>query len=219
LHEVKTRSRGRVGVLAPEHGRTLEPRYVRASMRDLRRAFPGHLGAEVEAVLAVLPAGPPPTDWDIGPIELGGERLSIPDRIYQPELVSSRSLSETSQRVVAALYTRHHDGSVRERHLRSLLAAREPWIAPFVVQLLGEYVLEIVEVIAEAHAAEQLLEHPAFRDFARESRSFIELTERRAISRWSQLHRARYPRKELYPALRLLRALASPPGTPGAPYR
>jgi hypothetical protein len=38
---------------------------------------------------------------------------------------------------------RHHDGFGRQRQLKTLLDADEPWTAPFIVQLLGEYVIQI----------------------------------------------------------------------------
>ncbi len=47
-----------------------------------------------------------------------------------------------------SLGTRHSDGRIREECLRQIVAVDRPWVAPFVVQLLGEYVIKIVEVIA-----------------------------------------------------------------------
>ena len=63
---------------------------------------------------------------------------------------------------------RHSDGHVREECLLQIVAVDRPWLAPFVVQLLGEYVIEIVEVIAATlheHGPERLA------GFARETRS------------------------------------------------
>ncbi|WP_156374161.1 hypothetical protein [Cellulomonas sp. Leaf334] len=54
--------------------------------------------------------------------------------------------------MAAAVHTRSHDGWVRQRALRRLLSAPvvAPWMTPFVVQLVGEYVVQIVDDIAEA---------------------------------------------------------------------
>lgn len=35
------------------------------------------------------------------------------------------------------LYTRHHDGHVRQRHLARIIEVTDSWIVPFVVQLIG----------------------------------------------------------------------------------
>ena len=45
--------------------------------------------------------------------------------------------------MTAAIYSRHPDGRVRQRALGTLLDFDEPWTAPFIMQLLGEYVIQI----------------------------------------------------------------------------
>ena len=48
---------------------------------------------------------------------------------------------EVRQLMAHCLNTRHHDGHVRERHFKPLLAAGQPaFVLPFAAQLLGEYV-------------------------------------------------------------------------------
>lgn len=42
------------------------------------------------------------------------------------------------------MFTRHHDGYVRQEWAREVVPVAEPWVVPFMVQLLGEYVVEIV---------------------------------------------------------------------------
>lgn len=79
-----------------------------------------------------------------------GETVAIPYRIYneEPETDGSeRPLTETQQVILHCLYSRHSDGRVRQRHLEKITASSEPWVVPFVVQLAGEYVLEILDTI------------------------------------------------------------------------
>ena len=66
-------------------------------------------------------------------------------RVYNPAPPASYAsgLSRTEQVVTAAIYSRHHDGLVRQRALATLLDFDEPWTAPFIVQLLGEYVIQV----------------------------------------------------------------------------
>lgn len=82
-----------------------------------------------------------------------------------------------------------------------------PWVVPFVVQLIGEYVVEIVEaaaatVISEASAAE-------FAGFVRENPAFIATTRRRVVSYWDCYYRSRFPTLESYPAFSALEAITS----------
>jgi len=105
--------------------------------------------------------------------------------------------------VTAAIYSRHHDGHVRQRALRAL-DCNEPWTAPFVVHLLGEYVIEICADI-ENFAQRALHGRPAMQAslsaFLGQNSCFAELTRRRAISYWSCYHRALHPSRVTYPGL------------------
>jgi hypothetical protein len=65
--------------------------------------------------------------------------------------------------VVRCIYTRHHDGFVRRRHLERLLEAEVEWTGPFVFQLLGEYVVEILLVL---RARQDVLQKESFVRFA-----------------------------------------------------
>lgn len=136
-----------------------------------------------------------------------GELLSAPGRIYcKPgDLRAAVAQSSGDTRLLAlSLGTRHSDGHVREECLRQIVAVDRPWLAPFVVQLLGEYVIEIVEVIAATlheHGPERLA------GFARENPQFMATTRRRATSYWHCYHRDRFPALQAYPAIAALDAI------------
>ncbi|MEU1409974.1 hypothetical protein ABZ471_48770, partial [Streptomyces sp. NPDC005728] len=110
--------------------------------RVLVAAFPTHLAGDVQSVLAVVPHSrlEPMEPFEV---EVQGETVVIPSRIYnkEPGADSERLLTKTQQVILHCLYTRHHDGRVRQRHLEQIVASTEPWVVPFVVQLAGEYVL------------------------------------------------------------------------------
>ncbi|MGN5382223.1 hypothetical protein ACQ4WX_49030 [Streptomyces lasalocidi] len=44
-------------------------------------------------------------------------------------------LAGTQQLILQCLCSRHGDGWVRQRHLEQIVASREPWATPFVMQL------------------------------------------------------------------------------------
>ncbi len=94
----------------------------------LSAAFPQTLVGDAGQVVAVMP------DATLSPIgsfqvEVRGETLTIPTRIHNgvPAAESVRALPATQQ-------TDH--------------GVDEPWVVPFVVQLAGEYVIEILEAIS-----------------------------------------------------------------------
>ncbi|MGH1340362.1 MAG: hypothetical protein ACRBN8_02330 [Nannocystales bacterium] len=172
----------------------------------LRTAFPTALRNDVERALAVLPPTAHPPTQDVGPVLVAGERIRIPHRIYssEPNEVQLDGLSPLHRKLVACLYTRHHDGFVREKHLRELLRDAERWVVPFVIQLVGEYVLEVI-LLLESRAP--LFQQPHFVTFARANPDFIDLTKQRAISYWDCYHRHRYPKLKDYPGVKLIEAL------------
>lgn len=143
-----------------------------------------------------------------------GELLSAPGRIYcKPgDLRAAIAQSSDDTRLLAlSLGTRHSDGRIREECLRQIVAVDRPWLAPFVVQLLGEYVIEIVEVIAAA-----IHEHGPARlaGFTQENPRFMATTRRRATSYWHCYHRSRFPALRAYPAITALDAIERmAPGT------
>jgi hypothetical protein len=78
---------------------------------------------------------------------VGAEPVSIPYRIYNPVVRSGAALSDEGLLALACLYSRHNDGRVRQAQVARILDSDDEAVVPFVLQLLGEYVLEITEQI------------------------------------------------------------------------
>ena len=136
-----------------------------------------------------------------------GELLCAPGRVYcaAADLRSLVARSEGDARTLAlCIGTRHWDGHVREECVRQLAGVHRPWVIPFVIQLLGEYVLEIVEVIAASLPSWDAGQVAAF---ARENPGFMTTTRRRATSYWDCHHRHRFAKLRSYPAILALDAI------------
>ena len=87
--------------------------------------------------------------------------------------------------LLACLLTRHHSGFVRERYLPSLLSCDHPWVTPFVVSLVGEYVIEIIRLIRDdIHR----LDPTIYRDFLMRNPAFHKMTKERVMSYWNCYH-------------------------------
>ena len=175
----------------------------------LRRAFPSSIAAEVDAALAVVPRGSnEPTDRDIGPVRVAGEVVHIPSRIYSPEppVEMLDALDNGVRTVLTCLYTRHHDGHVREKHLRGVISSSADWVPPFVVQLLGEYVVEVHRVI-ESNL--DCLGQQSYARFVGENLAFMELTKQRVISYWNCYFKRVTSKVQDHGAFRVLEALES----------
>ena len=99
--------------------------------------------------------------------------------------------------------------------MKELIPVRHDWEVPFVVQLVGEYVVEIIEVIESRLTDEQ---QPLFTAFVRENGVFIARTRQRLTSYWDCYYRRRWPRLADYPGMVVLTRLVgggqSPPPGP-----
>jgi hypothetical protein len=103
------------------------------------------------------------------------------------------------------LFTRSTNGHERQRALGTILTLNEPWSISFVVALIGEYVIEILDDIA---AALPLLDRALVGQFLQENPAFHRLTQARVVSYWDVYYRFQY-RWQDYVGFKLVEALAS----------
>lgn len=179
-------------------------------------AFPAELSGEVAAVLTIMPAagfGP------VGPLPVvvEGRPVSVPGRLYhdEPSAEAVASLSARQRQLLHCLYSRHHDGRVRQRHLAEVVGSAEPWVVPFVVRSVGEYVVEILVVIREG-LRELVVPgsegHLAYGRFIVDNPAFFARIQRQVVSYWNCYYRSAYSSFRGYPGctvLELLRSAAS----------
>ena len=178
------------------------------SMPSESSAFPSDLLPEVKLVVAQLSAGQLHPASDPFVAYINGEKISIPRRVYYQETLLLRyaALPGRPGLIASCLGTRHYNGFLREKCLAQLLLANEPWVAPYVVQLIGEYVLPIVESIERSIPQ---LSAQTYCAYIAENRLHYKVTQSRAASYWDAYHRATYPRWKNYPGYRAFVALNS----------
>ena len=159
---------------------------------SLAAAFPVAMRHEALSALEHFPqpqhAPAPP--FHVG---IGDETIAIPYRIYnQTDLITTTSLTDHQQHLMDCLLTRHCSGFIRQRHLHNIIRVAQPWVPPFVVQLLGEYVVNITTVIHQNLGA---LDRSLYREFLSANPKFFALTVQRVTSYWDCYYRE-YPRDE-----------------------
>ncbi|MEU8081617.1 hypothetical protein AB0B31_39935 [Catellatospora citrea] len=183
----------------------------------LIKAFPAELAGDAEKVLAAMPASSLPLHAPFM-VVVQGQQVSIPGRIYhdEPPAEAEASLSARQRQLLHCLYSRHCDGTVRQRHIAKIVDSADPWVIPFVVQLVGEYVVEILiaicadlrDLVAPGTTGHRL----AYGQFIVDNPAFFARVQRRVVSYWSCYYRSAYPTFRDYPGctlLDLLRAAAS----------
>lgn len=173
-------------------------------------AFPNRYEQDVRVVKACLPF-----KWTrLAPgaieVKLEQERIQIPMRVYVPEVAPERieQLTPTQRTILYGLYTRHHDGHIREHYLCQLLKTHQQdgWILAYILELASEYVREIVEIIAPA--IEQW--DPEVKQlFVHDDPAYIKRIEERMISYWNAYYRSSGERRSEadYPGFLILESL------------
>lgn len=165
---------------------------------DLVKAFPVALRDDALKLVSELPE-PPHTAYSFS-VEVGQDTVWIPYRIYHdPAEIDSTSLSRIQSELLACLLTRHHSGFVRAKHVPEILDSSHEWVPPFVVQLVGEYVIEIISSIRDSL---DRLDAQAYREFLGRNSAFYETIKKRVQSYWDCYHRGE--RKEDYAAFQVL---------------
>ncbi|MFC3985563.1 hypothetical protein [Streptosporangium jomthongense] len=183
-------------------------------MRDAAvKAFPPELGAEVEqAVRLLVPSRYAPVDgFDVS---VRGQWSQIPYRIYEdpPSSGAMDDLGEVARVILDCLLTRHQSGYVRQRYVEKVISTDADWVVPFVVTLVGEYVIEIIDVVRVGLAGVETpgtWQRQRYGRFTADNPDFMVLTRQRAASYWSCYHRWRFPELSGYPGAQVLAALRS----------
>lgn len=174
----------------------------------MQAAYPAALAADVLSVLRIVPVGTYElTADDLAPVTVAGETLSIPYRVYFPEPASriSSRLTPRQRLILATLFTRHSDGFIRERRLRQAITSTEAWVAPFVVRLLGEYVIEIADAIEEFGVPDRKI----YAAFVEQNPEYCERLSARIVSYWNVYYRGGVPDFSDYAFYRAARAIGA----------
>lgn len=132
------------------------------------------------------------------------ERVSIPRRLHFSSNLPSNGETDAVYLIGKCLETRSNDGFQRQRAVEQLLREVQPWSAPFIVALIGEYVIEILHAIYGSLTPQT---SSTLADFIRANPSYWQLTEQRVVSYWNVYHRAQFRRSD-YVGFKLLDTLA-----------
>jgi hypothetical protein len=98
-------------------------------------------------------------------------------------------LTEMQQNIIDCFYTRHCDGFIREQHLKKIILLNHEWVVPYVIQLIGEYVIEILNVIYQNMNSLNLV---LYKDFLEQNPKFYKLIQDRVQSYWNEYYRSNH---------------------------
>ena len=167
------------------------------------KAFPEFLKDDVLSLLNKVSLKSEHQVSDTFPVVVDGEKLDIPYRIYFEE-PNEKHLTETELLILNCLFTRHNNGFIRQQRLERIFTSNEYWISPFIMQLLGEYVVETLFTI-EKNLSDKWIDN--LTHFIEENNSFFETTKRRVMSYWDCYYRNSFNFREDYVGFQILEEL------------
>lgn len=146
--------------------------------------FPGVDEAELESLQKSFTFSWPENVFRYpAPYQYQEETYHIPYRLGYP--VHKNKIQNETQRVMKrCLMTRHYCGFERESALKDLFDGHSfiyPFVLPYVLRLISEYVYEIISFIydhREELPKDQLLE------FRRDNEAFLDKSRQRVLSYW-----------------------------------
>ncbi|MGB4774010.1 MAG: hypothetical protein WBP45_02450, partial [Daejeonella sp.] len=114
------------------------------------------------------------------------------------------TLSDLQRVILNCLYLSNYNGYVRERKLEKLNNRNEYFIMPFAFQVLGEYVVEILEVL-ETQINENTIQN--YQKFIKENPGYWQKTEKRIVSYWNEFYRRKNPKLKDYVGMKIINKL------------
>jgi hypothetical protein len=183
----------------------------------LTKAFPKKLHSDLKEVLKILPFEKNKVKLCGGKfhqvenlihetelnLRLENETLTIPYRFYfdEPNPELEKALTDKQKDILNCIYLRHHNGYLREKRLNLLSKNSEKWMIPFIVQLIGEYIYELLPIIDKKINENTLNLYNEFKD---ENPKYWQQIESRVISYWNVYYRHKSPKLNEYLGFKII---------------
>ena len=171
----------------------------------IQKAFPSYLHKEATKIADFLQQNDPKDFKIIGTeiVYLNGKVLELPQRVYFGEF-NTQNLTLVQEQMLNCLYLCHCNGHLREYYLRKVLEVKEDFALPFIAKLLGDYVIEILEVLHHELPNDT---RDKLRDFFRANLLYQKRIESRIASYWDLFYRNAYPDLKKYVGYQLFQTI------------
>lgn len=176
---------------------------MNSQIPTLKKAFPSHIQKEAEFVFTHIDLISDHNPSSPFCVTINGQIVEISYRVYYNEenLLKSKQFNPLQKEILNCFYSRHHNGFIREQCLVRIIGSNNPWTVPYVVKLLGEYVIEILNVINKGLNELNL---DIYLEFLTTNSEFYHLTKQRVASYWDCYYRWQFPNKEDYVGFQIL---------------
>ncbi len=119
---------------------------------------------------------------------LNNGSIYIPARTYFeiPKKEIEEKLSFKQKTILNCLFSRYYDGYERQKRVRELLKTTEEFAGIYVLSLIGDYVVEILQEINNGLVEENI---SIYQNIIKMNKKYWESTKSRNISYWNEYYR------------------------------
>lgn len=172
-------------------------------------AFPVTLENDIKSIFEIIKLETKLANSNTFDIVLQEERIHIPNRIYyeEPDFFLEIKLTDMQRQILDCYFTRHHNGYIRQKRLNNIFdrGVIDRWIIPYVMKLVGEYIIEILEDIYDNI---NLIDQNELIEFINKNPKFVTTTEGRISSYWGEYYRS-YALKNEYVGFKINKYIQS----------
>lgn len=160
----------------------------------IQKAFPYEAREEVNSLLTKFNIQTTHPTNAFEKAFLAKQTIDLPTRIYYkpPHYPINAKLTQTEKDLLNCIFSRHHDGYIRQKAIQNILHSQNDWAIPYLVRIIGEYVIQILEDINNHF---QTINAPNLTSFIRQNPEFYNRTRSRVSSYWNCYYRHRFSEK------------------------
>lgn len=182
----------------------------REDINCLLKAFPAHFHDDVRSAVSIIPFAKDTLGLarnglsslhykQSNGLSLYVDRglVEVPYRVYfeEPDAEIFEKLPESQRLIIRCIYLRHHNGFVRQKYLRQLVGINELFVCPFAIQILGEYVIQMLDDLDEIFTGPFV---DACAEFLCANTFYWQQTQSRVVSYWAAYYRCQHPNFDDY---------------------
>lgn len=94
--------------------------------------------------------------------------------------------------ILNCIFSRHDNGFVRQEAIKNLTLSTNYWVAPYLVRIMGEY---IIQILSDLNDAFDFMDREKLKQFIQQNPVFYAKTQARISSYWFCYYRTKFPEK------------------------
>ena len=149
----------------------------------IQKAFPVEIREEINSLLTKFAVETKFSTKGFEVILTGQEKLEIPQRVYykSPDSLTNSKFTPKEQEILNCLFSRHDNGFIRQESVRNIIGSNNNWTVPYIVKIIGEYVIKILNDI---NTSFEIINKSNLISFVQQNPEFYNRTRSRVGSYW-----------------------------------